>query len=188
MVMPDNTPEKTTTHSEHTETVERNIPPVQLNIQGEQWWGAQTIDALVRASRSASLNNLLGLAGIFAIVMIIIMLYRMAPLAIEVLNTMNKHIPEQTKLMEQQNSTMVLIQQENARRNQMQQQGLDIQQSQTKQLNSVQALQEQALKNHEKIIENQQQIATGSKNVLDVLTKINTLLDKASNPPLLAPH
>jgi len=171
MVMPDNQPEKTTTHSEHsehTEVVERSGPPVQIINQSERWWLAQVIDALAAASRSASINNLLLLIVLMGAVVVG---WKLLPPVIEVLNTMNKHIPEQTVLLQQ-------ISKENERRNDMQHQGIEIQASQTKQLSSIQELQDRALTNHAKIIENQAAIAEGSRSVLEVLAKINTLLDK----------
>lgn len=172
MVMPENNkgkpPEAVLEHKEVTDTLTARSG--QQIVISSRWWGAQAIDSIVLASKSANINNLLlliMLAGAIAVT------WRVLPPIIDVLNTMNRHIPEQTELMKaqhidmdkaatllgSQNSTMDDIKRENVRRNDLQEQAIKVQNDQAVVLGTITQLEKDASANNAKIIEGQNRIA-----------------------------
>ena len=118
--------------------------------QAEKSWPAQVIDSLCNVANSIGVQSLIiiiAVIGFFAIS------WKMLPVVTEYISTSTKHVEIQTDLLKGTNNNLEKLNAESVERNNMQEIGLKVQQSQTKTLETVVDNQKAIITNQNTLVE-----------------------------------
>jgi hypothetical protein len=145
------TPDNNVTTIVHTERTDTTSPgPVQVIQQPDKGWVSNVIDSITNATQKIGILNLISLILVFCLSYSV---WTLIPPLTRYLEEQGKASFEQTGLLRETKDVMIDIKHENAKRNELQEKGLKIQETQASAIGEFQHSQQVALENHGKVLD-----------------------------------